>query len=34
MIHWALLIPAFVGGILAGGFVMALAAAGKKKKEE
>lgn len=33
MIHILWLIPAFVGGIIAGGFVMALAAV-KNKKEE
>ena len=32
MIHWLTLIPAFVGGIIAGAFVMALAAAGRSNK--
>jgi hypothetical protein len=30
MIHWAWLPVAFIAGLLAGGFVMALAAAGRK----
>lgn len=32
VIHWAWLIPAFILGLLAGGFVMALAAAGRSNK--
>lgn len=32
MIHWLYLIPAFVAGIAAGAFVMALAAAAGRSK--
>lgn len=33
MIHWLWLIPAFIAGLLAGGFVMALASAARRNNE-
>lgn len=33
MIHWLWLIPAFIAGLLAGGFVMAMAAAAGRSEK-